>query len=307
MSNTNKYIIDLVNECPYNPSFRDYVIKILIELSCQRGITFYKTVPPGSQNKIIGIKYPMSVRCKGNSYEIKIIIYINSEFPNKPPDFYVDNNGDPNLAVNPKNVNVNPENFKIMTNKLFNWARSTSIQEILTEIFNSFEANFPLYKSTTKPQQSNQSINMYNQNSSVNMNNQSNYSNNMNNQNTNINMSNFNIGQQGFNNQNNTINQWFGYGQQNKSPAPINNNQFNNNSNNNFNSFNNGGSHNNNTGNQGFNIQGINNNASLNNFGFNNPIFPGGNSSINHNQSMDKKLSMYIPTKFINFKKLHKI
>lgn len=151
MSNTNKNIVELLEGCYYNPSFKDYIIKILIELSCQRGVVFFKTVSNG--NKIVAIKYPMTIRLKGNPYEIKIIIFIISEFPDKAPEIYIDSSNDPSLAVNPKNPNVNQENFRVTTNKLFNWVKSTSIQEILTEIINSFELNFPIYKK--KPGQQN--------------------------------------------------------------------------------------------------------------------------------------------------------
>jgi len=282
MSNTNKNIVDLLKECPYNVSFKDYVLKILIELSCQRGVIFYKTVLPGTINKIVAIKYPMTIRLKGNPYEVKIIINIVSDFPNKAPEIYIDNSGDATLAANPKNQNVDQQSFRIITPKIFNWVRSTSIQEILTEIINSFELNFPIYKKHSKTQplivHSGSIIgNNFNANST----------------NNNMNLGNFNNGPPGFNapqQQNSFINNWNfrGADEQDKNPAPlvngndgvINNSNFNN-SNTNFNS--------------GFNINSGNinmNNRSPSSLGFNNPMNPSFNQvSVNNsvNPLMDKK------------------
>lgn len=298
MSNTNKNIVDLLNECAYNISFKDYILKILIELSCQRGVIFYKTVLPGTSNKIVAIKYPMTIRLKGNPYELKIIIYIVSDFPNKAPEIYIDNSGDPSLAANPKNQNVNPENFRVITPKLFNWIRATSIQEILTEIINSFELNFPIYKKQQKPQASiahSGSITPSNFNASG-VRNMSNNS---------MNLNNFNSGPPGFaggQQQNANLinnNNWNfgGPSAQNKNAAPVINGNVNNNTMNNFN----------NSNNQNFNSGGFNampgnmsmNNPSPSGFGFNNnPMNQMGNQvpvpiPVNNalNPSMDKKTS----------------
>lgn len=144
--NANKNIIELIKDCNYQQTYKDYIMKILIELSSNKNAVFFKTVHPQSQNKIIAIKYPLQIKLKGNSYEIKLTIYIPSDFPEKAPEIFIDSNGDPLLAVNPKNCNVNPESFKVMTSKLFNWEKFTSIQQVITEILNSFEMNFPIYK-----------------------------------------------------------------------------------------------------------------------------------------------------------------
>jgi hypothetical protein len=146
--NANKNILDLIKDCNYQHSYKDYIMKILIELSSNKNAIFFKTVQPQSQiqNKIIAIKYPLNIKLKGNSYEIKLTIYIPADFPEKAPEIFIDNNGDNLLAVNPKNCNVNPETFKVMTSKLFNWEKFTSIQQVITEVLNSFEMNFPIYK-----------------------------------------------------------------------------------------------------------------------------------------------------------------
>lgn len=289
-NNTNKNIVDLLNECTYNISFRDYIIKILIELSCQRNVIFFKTMLPGTSNKIVAIKYPMTIRLKGNPYEVKIIIYIVSDFPNKAPEIYIDNSGDASLAANPKNQNVNPENFRVITPKLFNWVRSTSIQEILTEIINSFELNFPIYKKQAKPQAPlahSGSIIANNFNSSGIGNS--------------VNLSNYNSGPPGFNMQqaqaqqqhiginNSGMSNW-NYGSANalnKNPAPVING----------NSGNVGGGNSLNNG--GFNVipgANVNMNANMNmnnpspsGFGFNNPLNPMGNQ----NQVVPMPLSNY--------------
>ena len=291
--NTNKNITDLLNECTYSISFKDYIIKILIELSCQRGVIFFKTMLPGTSTKIVAIKYPMTIRLKGNPYEVKIIIYIVSDFPNKAPEIFIDNSGDALLAANPKNQNVNPENFRVITPKLFNWIRSTSIQEILTEIINSFEMNFPIYKKQNKPQSSAPLVHsgsIINANTNNNFNVIGNASSNSNfgiGNNNAANLSNFNSGPLGFNvpqqhqgsiNNNNLgkiSNNWNFPGAQgalNKNPAPvINGNGGNSSINNSMNNFNSGG---------GFNVippsgnigMGMNMNNNTGVFGgFNNP------------------------------------
>lgn len=209
--NANKNIIELIRDCNYNNSYKDYIMKILIELSSQKNSIFYKTVLPHSQNKIIAIKYPLKIKLKGNSYEVKLTIYIPIDFPERAPEIFIDNNNDPLLAANPKNSSVNPDNFRVTTSKLYNWAKFTSIQEVLNEVINSFEQNFPIYKK--KPNQSNVSPNQ-------------NHNNDPNRQSMNPN-TNFN---------------------QNNYSAPINNNNFNNNFNNNNNKNWVGGNHNNNQG-----------------------------------------------------------
>jgi len=148
MSHANKYIFDLLSECSYIPAFKDYIIKILIEFSTHKGVSFFKTSHKASFKRIIGINYPMTIKLKGHPYEVKLIIYIVPEFPEKAPEIYINNNGNPFLAANPKNHDVNPENFRMMSNKLFNWVRSISLQEILSEISISFEQHFPIYMKT---------------------------------------------------------------------------------------------------------------------------------------------------------------
>ena len=201
--NANKNIIDLIANCNYNNSYKDYIMKILIELSSHKNAVFFKTVLPNTQNKIIAIKYPLMVKLKGNGYEVKLTIYIISDFPEKAPEVFIDNGGDPLLAVNPKNQNVNPENFKVMTPKMYSWTKITSIQEILTEVINSFEANFPIYKkkpNASAPQShiNNNSSGNFNANSSGNNNNanqrhsvQNDHNNNMGNINNNMNSNNW--------------------------------------------------------------------------------------------------------------------
>lgn len=290
-TNTNRSIVELLNECTYNISFKDYIIKILIELSCQRGVVFFKTLLPGTINKIVAIKYPMTIRLKGNPYEVKIIIYIVSDFPNKAPEIYIDNSGDASLAANPKNQNVNPENFRVITPKLFNWIRSTSIQEILTEIINSFELNFPIYKKQNKAPIAHSGSIIANNFNASGVNNTASNS-----------MSNFNSGplgfnvpqqQQGINSNVGNISNWNfpGSNVQNKNPAPVINGNAGNVNSNSMNSFNSGG----------FNvIPGGNVNMNMNNpspsgFGFNNnPLNPMGNQvnvpmSNIVNPAMDKK------------------
>jgi len=265
--NANKNIIELIKDCNYQNSYKDYIMKILIELSSHKNAIFFKTVLPQSHNKIIAIKYPLNVKLKGNSYEIKLTIYMPSDFPEKAPELFIDNNGDPLLAVNPKNNNVNPDNFRVMTSKLFNWAKFTSIQQVLTEVINSFEMNFPIYKK--KPTSA-----------SINSNNSNNNSFNSN-TNSNMNTGGFNPNpnpiQTNYNNNNNN-NMWMG-NTTNKACPPIynpNQNQINsnfsfpphniNNNNNNI-----GPSINNQNFNQGQgSINNFNNNTNNNSFGYNN-------------------------------------
>lgn len=245
----NKNIIELIKDCNYQSSYKDYIMKILIELSSHKNAVFFKTVLPHSHHKIIAIKYPLNIKLKGNSYEIKLTIYLPADFPEKSPELFIDNNGDPLLAANPKNHNVNPENFRVMTSKLFNWAKFTSIQEILTEVINSFEMNFPIYKkkpnsntgnSSNQSNQSNSnsnSINMNNNNNS--MSNTSGFNNNSSSQNSN----------NSFYPNNNNNNMWNNNNNNKGCPPPIGtNNNFNINKNNN-NSF----YPNNNNNNQNFN------------------------------------------------------
>lgn len=266
---SNKNIIDLLKECDYSSSYKDYIIKILLELSCQKGVTFFKTIRSGNTSKTVGIKYPMTIKLKNNPFEISITIYIISDFPEKAPEIYIDTNNDPLLAVNPKNKDISPENFRVLTTKLMNWNKSISLQEILTEIMNSFQLNFPIYKKQNKPNVSgNNSSNTSFNNLSAAPNNFFNNNNNMPN-----NMNNFN----------------------NPNMNNYNNPSMNNFNNPNMNNFNNPPMNN-------FNNPNMNNNAGL----YNPPV---NNSSINSNFNFNNNLKNPVGNNitFVDNKKSSKI
>ncbi len=73
----NKNIIELLKDLNYNNIYKDYIIKILIELSFNKNVIFYKTILPYSlnKNKLLTIKYPIKIKLKGNLYKISLNLF----------------------------------------------------------------------------------------------------------------------------------------------------------------------------------------------------------------------------------------
>jgi hypothetical protein len=103
--------------------------------------------------KIIVVRYPLTIRLKNKLYDIYILIYFVADYPNKAPEIYIERSEE--LGINPKLLNIiNPKNFRIITPSLICWDNISNIKtnalsnlkKIIKEIYEIFSNDFPVFR-----------------------------------------------------------------------------------------------------------------------------------------------------------------
>ena len=154
MNNTTKLnFFDTFSDLTYNKSNVDLVTDTILDYHEQfPNNDIFKVVIPGNsyiKQKIFALKHLISVHFHDKVYPVTIIIYLMNDFPNTPPEVYLDRSI-PNIGVNPKYLNsseINGNTFKISNNYLISWNRnSSSLKSLIVEIENTFNSVFPVYK-----------------------------------------------------------------------------------------------------------------------------------------------------------------
>ncbi len=149
---SNINILNTLAQCSYPTNFRDFVSNIIMELSNAKGTQFYK-VNRSRKNvtdTIIVVKYLIHTTFNNKIYEIPILIYIGRSFPYEAPEIYLERTSE--TGVNPKNLDIDANTFKITTTSLKAWNQFCTIPNVLTEIQGSFNKFFPIYKVSSKQQ-----------------------------------------------------------------------------------------------------------------------------------------------------------
>jgi len=155
MNNQQKLnFFDSLTDLTYNKSNVDYVTNTIFDYHEQFPTNeIYKVHLTIGMNysrlKIFAIKHLISVHFHDKMYPVTILIYLMNDFPNIPPEIYLDRSI-PNIGVNPKYLNsneINSVSFKISNSYLVSWKKqSSSLKSLIVEIENAFNSVFPVYK-----------------------------------------------------------------------------------------------------------------------------------------------------------------
>jgi hypothetical protein len=136
-------IIEIISQCSYPLNVKDYIANVLLDLSLQSPTTtFYKTTQ-GNED-IIAFKYNIQTLFKEKKFDIPIIIYLPKNFPHQAPEVYIDKSSD--TGINPRNTNIDPNTSRFQGSTQKDWKVSSQLGDLIAEITNSFNAQFPIYK-----------------------------------------------------------------------------------------------------------------------------------------------------------------
>lgn len=140
---SNDRIMNLISECCYSNSSKDYVKNAILELNLMDNTILVCKIMKDNE-KIIAVKYNVPVVFKEVNYFIPIMILFYKPFPKTPPEFILET--PKNLSVNPSNKSIDSFNKKITVSHLRTWGVFSSINTIIKEIKESFSKDFPVYK-----------------------------------------------------------------------------------------------------------------------------------------------------------------
>ena len=168
--NTKLNLGNLLNECNYTESNKDYIINMVMQI-----LDFPKKVikpkffkQNQNEDQIIMVWYVMSIPFREKNYNVPLNIFIGKKVPYEPPQIVIEYIK--GYAINPNNRDIIPNTGTIMTKTLKNWNQYSNIETVLNEIFYSFSTVFPIYKPQSQSQQNNlnqplsNSMNNYNNN-----------------------------------------------------------------------------------------------------------------------------------------------
>ena len=148
MYNLDLRIMNEVNQCDYDPNMKSLIINNIKELmnSPLRYSDVREYIRQWNRDKIIMVWFPMRIFLQQKPYQTPIQIYLPKNFPYVPPLIYLEVSA--GCGINNKNPNINVNTKEIKVNSMSYWNASTPMSNILTEIYNSFSKNFPIYRNT---------------------------------------------------------------------------------------------------------------------------------------------------------------
>ena len=146
MYNLDLRIMNEVNQCDYDPNMKSLIINNIKELmnSPLRYSDVREYIRQWNRDKIIMVWFPMRIFLQQKPYQTPIQIYLPKNFPYVPPLIYLEVSA--GCGINNKNPNININTKEIKVNSMSYWNASTPMSNILTEIYNSFSKNFPIYR-----------------------------------------------------------------------------------------------------------------------------------------------------------------
>ena len=148
MYNLDLRIMNEVNQCDYDPNMKSLIINNIKELmnSPLKYSDVREYIRQWNRDKIIMVWFPMKIFLQQKPYQTPIQIYLPKNFPYVPPLIYLEVSA--GCGINNKNPNINVNTKEIKVNSMSYWNASTPMSNILTEIYNSFSKNFPIYRNT---------------------------------------------------------------------------------------------------------------------------------------------------------------
>lgn len=152
MSGSSPYsqitILNEVSQCSYPPNLKDYLTNIIYEMtSIYKSCRFMKINKQtgNASDVLLVIRLSILAQFGRNTFDIPILIYLPKKFPYEDPEVFVERTSK-DLGINTKNRNIDPQTFRIMTKGLSVWNSYSSIQNIVVEVNNSFNENFPVFQ-----------------------------------------------------------------------------------------------------------------------------------------------------------------
>jgi hypothetical protein len=133
-------------KCNYKANDKDILVNMMMEI-----INYPKKINPPrhfiknvGQDRIIMIWYSMAIPFSNRTYEVPLQIYIMKNTPYEPPQIFLEIVK--GSAPNPKNRDIDVNTRSVKTNTLRNWNNYSNIENVMNEIYKSFCAVFPIYK-----------------------------------------------------------------------------------------------------------------------------------------------------------------
>ena len=145
MNNNIQYMItDCLSQCTYFPYSKNY-----IEQAVMDAITFSEKpskldIFQLGTDKIILAIVPLGICFHNRKFDVSVKVFFMKNIPNEPPQFFLLIT--PKTAVNPRNLDIDPNTYRIIVPSLRNWNPVSSIRKVLEEITISFTKTFPLYQ-----------------------------------------------------------------------------------------------------------------------------------------------------------------
>jgi hypothetical protein len=151
MNNNCLNILDAILACDYLVKNRDLIISIFYDTFFNRKSQIFVTIKynkvTDSFDKILVVKFPVSVSLQGNNYEVSILTYFPKLFPAEAPLFYIERT-EP-IGVNVQSKILNNKTLQVITPGITRWSLNNSnsnVNEIINEITKEFNLIFPVYK-----------------------------------------------------------------------------------------------------------------------------------------------------------------
>jgi hypothetical protein len=142
-------ILDAVVSCDYPVSNRDLIISIFYDCfmgkKCNMFMTYKLNQNTGNYEKVLVVRYFISIMLNTRVYEVPVLIYFPKMFPAEPPEIYVERNEE--IAVNPKSGVVDRGTLRIYISSLRHWNMGNSnLNDIFLELSTEFSKCFPVYR-----------------------------------------------------------------------------------------------------------------------------------------------------------------
>jgi hypothetical protein len=149
MNATGINIMDAVLECDYLNNNKDYIISIFFDIfmgkKCNMFIITRYSEKTLKYEKILVVRWSISVTLNGKNYDIPILVYLPKLFPAEAPEIYIEKTDE--VGVNQRSQYVDKTTLRIYVPTIKNWNMSTSsLSNVLGEIYEEFFKIFPVYK-----------------------------------------------------------------------------------------------------------------------------------------------------------------
>lgn len=142
-------ILDAIVSCDYPVSNRDLIISIFYDCfmgkKCNMFITYKLNPNTANYEKILVVRYFISIMLNTRVYEVPVLIYFSKMFPAEGPEIYIERNEE--IAVNPKSGVVDRGTLRVYVSSLRHWNMgSSNLNDTFQELSTEFSKCFPVYR-----------------------------------------------------------------------------------------------------------------------------------------------------------------
>lgn len=142
-------IMDSILSCDYLDKNKDYIISLFYDIFMDKKCDINEirrfNYKMNNFEKILVIRWIISVMLKEKNYDVPILIYLPRMFPDEAPEIFIEKTDQ--IGVNPKAIYVDKNTLRILVPLLTNWNSSNfNICNILNQIQLEFHKFFPIFK-----------------------------------------------------------------------------------------------------------------------------------------------------------------